>query len=67
MAAKKKAKTGTMKLQLARSVIGATERQRQTVKGLGLRRIRHSVEIQDTPETRGMLRKVSHLVDVIEG
>ena len=45
----------------------STERQRQTVKGLGLRRIHHSVELQDTPEIRGMLRKVLHFVEVIEG
>ena len=68
MTAKKNtAKTETLKLKLTRSLIGSTERQRQTVKGLGLRRIHHSVELQDTPEIRGMLRKVLHLVDVIEG
>jgi large subunit ribosomal protein L30 len=54
-------------LTLVRSVIGSTKRQRQTVLGLGLRRIRHTVELQDTPEIRGMVTKVAHLVQVIEG
>ncbi len=68
MTAKKNTgKTETLKLKLTRSLIGSTDRQRQTVKGLGLRRIHHSVELQDTPEIRGMLRKVAHLVEVIEG
>ena len=68
MTAKKNTgKAETLKLKLTKSLIGSTERQRQTVKGLGLRRIHHSVELQDTPEIRGMLRKVSHLVEVIEG
>jgi len=35
------------------------------VKGLGLRRIRHTVTLKDTPETRGMIHKVRHLVEVI--
>ena len=36
------------------------------VRGLGLRRIRHIVEVEDTPATRGMINKVSHLVQVVE-
>ena len=66
-AAKKKSKKGGLKLKLVRSLIGTTERQRQTVQSLGLRRIRHTVERQDTPEIRGMLTKVAHLIQVIEG
>ena len=64
---KKKAskKAGGLKLKLVKSLIGATERQRQTVKGLGLRRLRHTVERQDTPEIRGMVTKVAHLIEVI--
>ena len=63
---KKKAskKAGGLKLKLVKSLIGATERQRQTVKGLGLRRLRHTVERQDTPEIRGMVTKVLHLLEV---
>ena len=64
---KKSKKAGGLKLKLVRSLIGATKRQRQTVQSLGLRRIRHTVERQDTPEIRGMLTKVAHLIQVIEG
>ena len=60
-------KKNVLKLKLVRSLIGATERQRQCVRGLGLRRLQHTVERQDTPEIRGMVRKVAHLVQVIEG
>ncbi len=49
-----------------RSAIGRPPKQRQTLRGLGLRRIRHSVERLDTPEIRGMCRKISHLVKVEE-
>ena len=63
-AAKRKA---VLKLKLVRSLIGSTERQRAVVRGLGLRRIRHTVERQDTPEIRGMVTKVLHLVEVVEG
>lgn len=64
---KASAKSGALKLKLVRSLIGTTERQRQVVRGLGLRRLQQTVERQDTPEIRGMLSKVSHLVEVIEG
>ncbi len=66
-ATKKKSKKGGLKLKLVRSLIGTTKRQRQTVQGLGLRRLRHTVERQDTPEIRGMVTKVAHLIQVIEG
>jgi large subunit ribosomal protein L30 len=68
MAAKKSEKKGgTLKVKLVRSVIGSTERQRQVVRGLGLRRINHTVEREDTPAIRGMVQKVLHLVEVTEG
>ncbi len=66
-ATKKKSKKGGLKLKLVRSLIGITKRQRQTVQGLGLRRLHHTVERQDTPEIRGMVTKVAHLIQVIEG
>jgi len=67
MAAKKSEKKGgTLKVKLVRSVIGSTERQRQVVRGLGLRRINHTVEREDTPAIRGMVQKVLHLVEVTE-
>ena len=55
-----------LKLQLVRSPIGNTERQRATVRALGLRRLHQIVEHADSPVTRGMVQKVSHLVRIIE-
>ena len=45
---------------------GADQRQRDTLRSIGLRRIGHSVEVKDTPQMRGMLHKVRHLVEVHE-
>ena len=56
--------TGTVKVTLRVSPIGFNRNQRVVVKGLGLRRIRHTVELKDTPATRGMIHKVRHLVEV---
>lgn len=53
-----------LKITLRRSRIGSTPRQRQVLRGLGLRRINSSVLRQDTPAIRGMLIKVLHLVEV---
>ena len=53
-------------ITLMRSPIGFNRTQGKTVEGMGLRRIRHSVELPDTPETRGMIHKVRHLVTVQE-
>jgi len=62
-----KAKSGkTVKITLVRSPIGFDRTQAETVLGMGLRRIRHTVELVDTPETRGMIHKVRHLVTVAE-
>ena len=55
-----------LKITLVRSPIGFNRTQGKTVEGMGLRRIRHTVELFDTPETRGMLLKVRHLVTVTE-
>ena len=60
------ASSGKLRVQLVKSVIGYNERQRATVRGLGLRRIRHVVEVEDTPSVRGMIDKVRHLVVVLE-
>jgi large subunit ribosomal protein L30 len=59
-------KGNTVKVTLVRSPVGCDRRQAEVVKGLGLRRIRHSVELKDTPATRGMIHKVRHLVEVAE-
>ena len=56
----------TLRVTLLRSTIGFNKTQFATVEGLGLRRLNHSVELLDTPETRGMLHKVRHLVEVSE-
>ena len=56
----------TVKVTLLKSPIGFNRNQTAVVKGLGLRRIRHTVELKDTPATRGMIHKVRHLVDVSE-
>jgi len=54
----------TVKITQLKSRIGFDRRQEQALKGLGLRRIRQTVEVVDTPETRGLLLKVRHLVKV---
>jgi large subunit ribosomal protein L30 len=55
-----------IRIQQRKSVIGFDRKQRATVRGLGLRRIRHIVEVEDTPSVRGMINKVCHLVVVLE-
>jgi large subunit ribosomal protein L30 len=57
----------TLKVTLVKSPIGFNEKQGRVVQGMGLRKIRQSVELADTPEVRGMIHKVRHLVDVTEG
>ena len=47
-----------------RSTIGVLEKHKATMKGLGLRRIGHTVELEDTPAVRGMINKVHYLVRV---
>jgi large subunit ribosomal protein L30 len=56
----------TLKITLVRSPIGFNKTQAATVQGMGLRKIRHTVELADTAETRGMIHKVRHLVQVVE-
>ncbi len=55
-----------IRITQVRSAIGYERSQRQTLRGLGLRRMNHTVERQDTPEVRGMINKVTHLVRVEE-
>jgi large subunit ribosomal protein L30 len=59
-------KGGTLTVTLTKSPTGFNRSQGIVVKSLGLRRIRHSVQLKDTPATRGMIHKVRHLVDVVE-
>jgi large subunit ribosomal protein L30 len=60
-----KKKFGTLKIKWVRSFIGCPRGMRQTVRGLGFRRMQQVVERPDTPAIRGMIDKVRHLV-VIE-
>ncbi|NPB09727.1 MAG: 50S ribosomal protein L30 [Thermodesulfobacteria bacterium] len=55
-----------LKITLIRSKYGWSKKQRATIAGLGLRRIRHSVVRPDNPAIRGMIEKVKHLVKVEE-
>jgi large subunit ribosomal protein L30 len=55
-----------LKITLVKSYSGSTERQRETLKGLGLKRVNKTRLIEDTASARGMLAKVSHLVEVKE-
>lgn len=64
MAGKSQGKT--VKIQQVKSVIGYNQRQRATMTGLGLRKIRQVVELQDTPSVRGMINKVRHLIVELE-
>ncbi len=53
-----------IKVTLVKGVIGTKQDHRATVRGLGLRRISHTVELEDTPAVRGMINKVAYLVKV---
>ena len=53
-----------IKVKLVKSTNGRLEKHRACVRGLGLRRIGHTVEVEDTPSERGMINKVSYLVQV---
>jgi large subunit ribosomal protein L30 len=59
-------KGGTLRVTLLKSPIGFKHNQGTVLKSLGLRRIRHTVELKDTPATRGMIHKVRHLIEVSE-
>jgi large subunit ribosomal protein L30 len=59
--------SGRIRIKQVRSAIGYQQRQRATLRGLGVRRLHQIVEVEDTPAIRGMINKVSHLVQVLEG
>lgn len=54
----------TVKVTLVRSPIGRLPKHKATLTGLGLRRIGHTVELEDTPSVRGMINKVSYMLNV---
>jgi large subunit ribosomal protein L30 len=56
--------SGTVKVTLVRSPIGFNRNQAAVVRGMGLRRIRQTVELKDTSSARGMIHKVRHLVEI---
>jgi large subunit ribosomal protein L30 len=60
------AKKKTLKITLTKSPIGYTVRQKATVAALGLKKLQQTVEHADTPVIRGMINKISHLVEVSE-
>ena len=57
---------GLIKVKMIGSLIGCPDKQRATVRGLGLRRLHQVVERADTPEIRGMVKKVPHLVALVD-
>ncbi len=57
---------GKVKVKWVVSLISCTDDMRQTIRGLGLRRMHQVVEREDTPAVRGMIHKVRHLVEVVE-
>ena len=58
--------SGTIKIKLVHSPICTPDKQRRVVKGLGLRKLNQVVERPDTPAFRGMVKKVPHLLEVVE-
>jgi large subunit ribosomal protein L30 len=57
----------TLRIRLVRSLIGYPREQREVAKGLGLRKLNSEVVRTDTPQIRGMIRKIVHLLDVKSG
>jgi len=53
-----------LRVTQVRSAIGYDRRQRVILRGLGIRRMHHTVELEDTPSVRGMIRKIPHLLKV---
>ena len=66
MASPSNEKQKTLRITLVRSLLGNTERHKATVRSLGLRKMHQSVELADTPQLRGMIAKVAHMVQVEE-
>jgi large subunit ribosomal protein L30 len=62
-----KKKINTIKVKYFRSMIGRPESQKKIVRGLGFRKLNKILEKPDTPEIRGMVNKISHLVEIVEG
>jgi len=65
MATKKKS-SGTLKIRWVRSFIGCPGNMRETIRGMGFRRMNQVIERPDTPNIRGMIARVHHLVEIEE-
>ena len=59
-------KVGTVRVTLVRGLMGKKPDHRATVRGLGLKWRMHTVEVQDTPQTRGMINKIGYMLRVTE-
>jgi large subunit ribosomal protein L30 len=66
MASPSNASQTYLRITLVRSLLGNTERHKATVRSLGLRRMHQTVEMVDSPQVRGMVAKVAHMVSVEE-
>jgi large subunit ribosomal protein L30 len=62
----KKTTAGRVRVKQVKSGVGGTQRQRQTLRGLGFRKLYQTVELEDTPSVRGMIVAIAHLVQVQE-
>lgn len=58
--------SGKLKIKLVKSMIGRPEKHRKVLRGMGLTKLNRTVELQNTPSVRGMVQKVSHLVEAEE-
>ena len=58
--------TKKLKITLVKSYIGRPEKHRKVLRGMGLQKLNRTVLLKDTPEIRGMINKVSHLLSVVE-
>jgi large subunit ribosomal protein L30 len=59
--------TKQIQIKLIKSGIGFPEKQKKVIKGLGFRKLNHVITRSDTPEIRGMVFKIRHLVEIVEG
>ena len=62
----KKVQKKTLKIRQIRSAIGRPQKQREVLRSLGLRRIRHVVDREDSAAVRGVVKKIPHLVEIVE-
>ena len=66
MNAKTHKTAGRVRVKQVKSGVGGTQRQRQTLRGLGFRKLYQTVELEDSPSVRGMITAIAHLVKVEE-